>query len=79
MQVEGEDQLDDQTTVEIEGEASSTDNSRPWNAALGAHFHWSSVNLRVGVGYGNFFVPRIGLTARLYQGVVPDFDFYVRF
>lgn len=79
IQVEGENQLDDQTTVSVEGEASASDNSLPWNAALGAHFHWSSVNLRLGVGYGNFFVPRIGLTARVYQGVLPDFDFYVRF
>jgi hypothetical protein len=79
LQVDGEDQLDDQTTVEVDGAASSTNNSRPWNAVVGAHFHWSSVNLRLGVGYGNFFVPRIGLAARLYTGVVPDFDFYVRF
>jgi hypothetical protein len=30
-------------------------------------------------GYGNFFVPRIGATARVYKGFVPDFDIFVRF
>jgi hypothetical protein len=79
IQVNGSNQLDDSTSVDVQGEASSTNHTRPWSAILGAHFHWSSVNLRVGVGYGNIFVPRIGLTARVYQGVVPDLDFYVRF
>jgi hypothetical protein len=57
VQVSGEDQIDDQTTATIEGEASASDTSLPWNAAVGAHFRWSAVNLRVGVGYGNIFVP----------------------
>lgn len=74
-----EDQIDSQTVVEVEGETSASDQSLPWAALLGAHFRWGMVNLRVAVGYGNIFIPRLGQTTRLYQGVVPDLDFYVRF
>jgi hypothetical protein len=79
LQVDANSQLDDSTSVDVEGAASATNHSRPWSAIVGTHLRFGIVNLRLGVGYGNIFVPRIGLTARAYQGVVPDLDFYVRF
>jgi hypothetical protein len=79
LQVSGESQLDDSTSVDVEGEASSTNHARPWNAIVGTHLRFGIVNLKLGVGYGNFFVPRLGMSTKIYQGVVPDFEFYVRF
>jgi hypothetical protein len=79
LQVSGNSQVDDSTSVEVNGEASSTNHARPWYAVVGTHLRFGVVNLRLGVGYGNIFVPRLGMSSRLYQGVVPDFDFYVRF
>jgi hypothetical protein len=77
--VQGEAQLDPSTTVHIEGETSASTHSLPWAAMAGAHLRFGIVNIRLGAGYGNFFVPRIGETTRLYKGFVPDFDFFVRF
>jgi hypothetical protein len=65
--------------VQVEGETSAASHALPWAALAGAHFRFGVVNIRVGGGYGNFFVPRIGETTRLYKGFVPDFDFFVRF
>lgn len=71
-------QVDDATTVEIEGEADPVEESRPWAIIVGAQFRFGGVNLRVGGGYGNFFVPRIGPFIPK-KTFVPDLDFYVRF
>jgi hypothetical protein len=76
-QVDGSSQVDPQTSVQLEAE-SATYTSRPWALLLGVHFHWGNVNLRVGAGYGNFFLPRLGVPLRK-QGLIPDLDFYVRF
>jgi hypothetical protein len=71
-------QPDDSTTIEVEGEADPNSGSRPWAVILGTHLRFSSVNLRLGVGYGNFFVPRMGPFIPE-KTVFPDLDFYVRF
>jgi hypothetical protein len=71
-------QPDDSTTIEVEGEADPNQGSRPWAVILGTHLKFSSVNLRLGLGYGNFFVPRIGAFIPD-KTVFPDLDFYVRF
>jgi hypothetical protein len=72
-------QLDSQTTVTVDGELSAVDGNRPWVAILGAHFRWDVLNVRLGVGYGRFFLPRLGLPIRKYDGVIPDINFYFRF
>jgi hypothetical protein len=69
---------DDSTTIEVEGEADPNSGSRPWAVILGTHLRFSSVNLRLGLGYGNFFIPRIGAFIPE-KTVFPDLDFYVRF
>ena len=71
-------QPDDSTTIEVEGEADPNENSRPWAIIVGTHLRFGNVNLRVGGGYGNFFVPRIGAFTPE-KTFVPDLDFYVRF
>jgi hypothetical protein len=79
LRIEGSGRIDDRTRVQIDGAASSVDQALPWAALAGIHLRWSAVNLRLGAGYGNIFVPRIGLTSRRYEGVIPDLDFFVRF
>lgn len=75
--VDGSTQLDPQTSVDLQAQ-STIYTSRPWAALLGVHFRWNTINLRVGGGYGNFFLPRLGIPLKN-QGFVPDLDFYVRF
>jgi hypothetical protein len=77
--VDATDQVDKQTTVQVQGEASSSNTALPFLALAGVHFMWGPVNLSLGGGYGNIFVPRLGATAKAYKGFVPDLDFYVRF
>ena len=77
LNVDGEADLDDDTSVEVEGEASAVD-SRPWAVILGTHLHWGAINLRLGVGYGNYFVPGISFPIPE-KRFFPDLNFYARF
>jgi len=71
--------LDDRTRAAVDGELDPTDGERPWAIIAGAHFRWGVANLRIGVGYNEFFVTRIGLALRKFQGPFPDVNFYFRF
>jgi hypothetical protein len=74
--IDGSYQADPQTRVTVEGSSDATQ-SRPWSVVAGFDFRFGPCYLRLGGGYGNFFVPRIGVfTPAIPQ---PDFDFYVRF
>lgn len=77
LRVEATVRLDAQTTAELEGEASPSSGKTPWSVLGGMQFHWGVANLRVGVGYGRYFVPRISVP--LFKSVFPDLDFYARF
>jgi hypothetical protein len=77
VNVDGEADIDDETSVEVEGEASAVD-SRPWAVILGTHLNWGAINLRLGVGYGNYFVPGISF-ALPDKRFFPDLNFYARF
>jgi hypothetical protein len=79
LRLEGSGAIGDRTRVRIDGVASSVDQALPWAALAGVHLSWRALNLRLGAGYGNIFVPRIGLTSRRYEGVIPDLDLFVRF
>ena len=79
LRIHGSSRISDRTRIEIEGAASSMDQSLPWAVLAGIHVRHRAVNVRLGAGYGNVFVPRVGLTTRRYEGVVPDLDFFVRF
>jgi hypothetical protein len=47
----------------------------------GAVFSWSRANIRLGVGYGAFFVEPVGLVApaSVLNHISPEFDLFVRF
>ncbi len=76
LNVEGETNPDDQSTVSVTGSFDTTDDV-PWSALGGVHLIFGNVNVRVGMGYGNYFAPVLGLTLPD-QSVFPDFDLYVR-
>jgi len=73
-------QLDDFTTVEVAG-AASIQGESVRNAAylmLSSVFSWQSVNLRVGIGAGNYNLPSINLMLPR-KSVVAELDLYFRF
>lgn len=77
INVDGGADIDDETSVEVEGEASPVD-SRPWAVILGTHLNWGAINLRLGVGYGNYFVPSTSFSIPE-KRFFPDLNFYARF
>jgi hypothetical protein len=72
---EGTTQPDARTNVFVEGEMAPRV-EHPWQVIPGVAFVWTHVRLALGVGYGNYFVPGIGLAAPDVS-VVPDFSFAV--
>lgn len=77
LNVDGEADVNEDTSVEVEGEAAAV-GPRPWAVILGTHLHWGAINLRLGVGYGNFFVPSITFSLPK-KRFFPDLNFYARF
>ncbi len=77
LNVDGEADIDDDTSVEVEGEAAAV-GARPWAVILGTHLHWGAINLRLGVGYGNYFVPSMSFSVPN-KRLFPDLNFYARF
>jgi hypothetical protein len=71
---------DEFTTIEIHGaQQSDAVNFRgAYSLTLSALFSWKLVNLRLGIGYGNYNIP--GINFMLPQkSLFPDFDFYLVF
>jgi hypothetical protein len=76
--VEGESEPDAQTRIVLEASIDPNDDTgRPWSIVGGAHLVFDNVNIRAGLGYGNYFPPLLGL-ALPDRGIVPDFTLYVR-
>lgn len=76
--------IDDSTDGTIEAEA-STELLNTWAIVPGCVFSWARANLKLGVGYGDLFLPGIGLVI---PGAFPragtptpvfEFDVFVRF
>jgi hypothetical protein len=72
---EGTTQPDAFTSVRIEGEM-APHVEHPWQVIPGVAFLWTHVRLTVGVGYGNYFIPGIGM-AMPDRTIVPDLSFAV--
>jgi hypothetical protein len=72
---EGTTQPDAFTSVRLEGEM-APHVEHPWQVIPGVAFSWTHVRLMVGVGYGNYFIPGIGI-AMPDRSVVPDLSFAV--
>lgn len=72
---DGTTQPDAYTTVQVEGELMPR-TEHPWQVIPGVAFLWTNVRLVVGIGYGNYFVPGIGL-ALPDRSIVPDLSLSV--
>jgi hypothetical protein len=70
-------QVDD-ANVTLEGNVEMASIDGAYQIVPGVAFSWKAFNLRLGVGYGNFFVPNLGLVSS-YQGFMPDLELYFRF
>lgn len=68
------------TTVEVQAVASTDalDFPQAFSVVPSVVFSWKVVNLRLGLGYGNYSLPGINLVLPK-KTLVPDLDFYVRF
>ena len=78
--VRGEFIVDEDTGAIIEIEADILDNNA-FAVIPGAVLSWNRANIRLGVGYGAFFVEPIGLVvpASVFNHISPEFDVFVRF
>jgi hypothetical protein len=72
---EGEDNLDEFTTVDVEATLEPQD-PHPWQVIGGVAFVWERVQLAVGLGYGFYFVPGMDIPIAG-VGLVPDFSLAV--
>jgi len=78
--VRGEFIVDDDTGATIGIQADILDNNA-FAIIPGAVFSWNRANIRLGVGYGAFFVESVGLVvpASVLSSISPEFDVFVRF
>ena len=78
--VRGEIVVDEDTGATIGIEADILDNNA-FAVIPGAVFSWNRANIRLGVGYGAFFVEPVGLVvpASVLSYISPEFDVFVRF
>jgi hypothetical protein len=78
--VRGEIVVDDDTGATIGIQADILDNNA-FAVIPGAVFSWNRANIRLGVGYGAFFVESVGLVvpASVVSSISPEFDVFVRF
>ncbi len=67
--------LDQYTTVQIEGEMSPRV-VHPWQVVGGVALLWPGVRVVLGAGYGNYFIPGIGI-AFPDRTIVPDLSIWV--
>ncbi|HET6415173.1 MAG TPA: hypothetical protein VFG22_02670 [Polyangiales bacterium] len=78
--VRGQIVVDDDTGATIGIQADILDNNA-FAVIPGAVFSWNRANIRLGVGYGAFFVEPVGLVvpASVLSSISPEFDVFVRF
>jgi len=78
--VRGEIVVDEDTGATIGIQADILDNNA-FAVIPGAVFSWTRANIRLGVGYGAFFVEPAGLVvpASVLSSISPEFDVFVRF
>jgi hypothetical protein len=65
--------------IEVQPTMTATSTSGPlYSFTTSLHMSFGPVNLRLGVGYGAFWIPMAEVPVQL-KFPMPDFDFYVRF
>ena len=67
--------------VDTDGGVPRVDLSTPRSAFRGFVFSWKRANLRVGAGYGDFFLEGLGLLipGSTLRNISPELDVFVRF
>lgn len=70
--------VDTFTTVTVDGNVTIENANLAWQLVPGVFFSWGTFNLRAGVGYGSFFVPRLGMFIPT-KTVVPELELAFRF
>jgi hypothetical protein len=79
IEVDGTSQPEPNVNVRFTASIDTTeDTGRRWSVLGGAHLIFANVNLRLGLGYGSYFAPAIGVVVPL-ESFYPDLDLYVRF
>lgn len=71
-------QPDEDTEISGDAELTIDDLKNTWAVLAGVAFSWENINLRLGAGYGDLFLPSLGVVLPL-DFIVPEVDFYVRF
>jgi hypothetical protein len=71
-------QVDPETELELAGSVQVSSLEKAFQVVPGVAFSWKILNLRLGVGYGHFFIPTLGLVSS-YEGIIPEFELYFRF
>jgi hypothetical protein len=70
VRFEGESQISPFTRAAVEAEITPVE-EHPYSAVAGVAFLWKHVHLRLGAGYGSYFLPGMNVPVA-YQGVIPD-------
>jgi hypothetical protein len=68
--LEGDADFDPYTHAEFAAELAPA-REHPWAVVAAATYQWRYVHLRLGVGYGSYFLPGANVTAP-YFGIIPD-------
>lgn len=73
--------VDESTGAIVEIEVEVFDLKNAFAVLPGAVFSWKRANLRMGIGYGDFFVESVGLVipGSLTKNIAGEFDLFVRF
>ena len=66
------------TSVEAHSNVKPMYSAHAWQALFGVAISSAMLNLELGIGYGDAFLPSIGVVAP-YKGVLPDANLFVRF
>ena len=76
--VDGQVDASDVSTLFFDLQFAFEDFKNAWNIVAAANFSWKVVNLSVGIGYGDYFIPGMALVI---PGPipVPQFDLFFRF
>ena len=69
---------DEYTAMEAEGNVAPLYIRNAWQALGGVALSFRAIHLQLGVGYGDLFLPAIGVVVP-YRGVLPDANLFIRF
>jgi hypothetical protein len=71
-------QIDDATTADVEASVQFDELNNSWLIQPGVTFSWEYINIQVGVGYGDLFIPALRIVGAD-KTIVPDLAIFARF